>query len=253
MTEEWMKRTLIAAGLFVALVFSAQTALAAKAKFEGYKKCGGCHKSQKESWLETTHAHAFDSLKPNTHAKEKKKAKLDPKKDYTKDKKCIGCHVTGFGKTGGFRTKAAKTKKKYLKGVTCESCHGPGSLYRKGHRKASNKFKKTKKKTPRKTLVKQGEIFDYEEACNSCHLNYEGSGWKGVKEPYTPFTPAVDAKYKFDYEKSVREAGKDKAMHEHFKLKKGVFTGEPIPKIRAEFQKDAKEPAEEEEEEEEGK
>jgi hypothetical protein len=34
-----------------------------------------------------------------------------------------------------------------------------------------------------------------------------------------------------------------------------VYTGEPIPKIRAEFQKDAKEPAEpdEEEEEEEGK
>jgi hypothetical protein len=121
----------------------------------------------------------------------------------------------------------------------------------KEHRKASNKFKKTKKKSPRKTLVKLGEIFDYEEACNECHLNYKGSKWKGVKEPYTPFTPEVDPKYKFDFEKAVREAGKDKAMHEHFKLNKAVFTGEPVPKIRAEFQKDAKEPAEPEEEEEE--
>jgi hypothetical protein len=238
-----MKRAVILAGLFVVLIFTAQTTLAAKPKFEGYKKCGGCHKSQKESWLETVHAKSFDSLKPKKFAKEKKKAKLDPKKDYTKDKKCIGCHVTGFAKTGGYRTKLPKAKAKFLKGVGCESCHGPGSLYRKGHRKASNKFKKTKKTTPRKVLVKQGEIFDYQEACNSCHLNYEGSGWKGVKEPYTPFTPDVDPKYKFDYEKSVREAGKDKAMH--------VFTGEPIPKIREEFQKDAKEPAEPDEEEEE--
>jgi hypothetical protein len=246
-----MKRILIVAGLFAALVFSAQTAQAAKAKFEGYKKCGGCHKSQKDSWLETTHSKAFDSLKPKKNAKEKKKAKLDPDKDYTKDKKCIGCHVTGFAKSGGYRTGLPKAKAKYLKGVGCEDCHGAGSLYRKEHRKASNKFKKTKKKSPRKTLVKLGEIFDYKEACARCHLNYKGSGWKGVKEPYTPFTPDVDSKYKFDYEKSVREAGKDKAMHEHFKLKKQVFTGEPVPKIRAEFQKDAKEPAEPEEEEEE--
>jgi hypothetical protein len=220
----------------------------------------------------STRFEAFDSLKPKTFVKEKKKAKLDPDKDYRKDKKCIGCHVTGFGKTGGYRTKMGKTKIKYYRSVSCESCHGPGSLYRKAHRKASNKFKKTKKKSPRKTLVKQGEIFDYEEACNGCHMNYEGSGWKGVKEPYTPFTPEmnyegsgwkgvkepytpftpeVDPKYKFDYEKAVREAGKDKAMHEHFKLKKGVFIGEPVPKIRAEFQKDAKEPAEPDEEEEE--
>jgi hypothetical protein len=239
----------------VGLVFSAQAVDAKKANFEGYKKCGGCHKSQKESWLETSHKDAFKSLKPNVDAKAKKKAKLDPAKDYTKDKKCVGCHVTGFAKKGGYRKGLPKAKAKYLATVGCESCHGPGSIYRKSHRKASNKFKKTKKKSPRKPLVKEGQIFDYEEACNRCHLNYEGSGWKGVKEPYTPFTPDVDPKYKFDYKKSVREAGKDKAMHEHFKLKKAVYTGEPIPKIRAEFQKDAKEPAEpdEEEEEEEGK
>jgi hypothetical protein len=60
-----MKRSLILAALFAAVLFSAQTALAAKKpKFEGYKKCGGCHKSQKDSWLESAHAHAFDSLKP---------------------------------------------------------------------------------------------------------------------------------------------------------------------------------------------
>ena len=83
-------------------------------------------------------------------------------------------------------------------------------------------------------------------------MNYEGSSWKGAKEPYTPFTPKVDPKYKFDFEKMVKESGKDKdkGMHEHFKLR-GVYDGEPVPKIRAEFQKKAKEPAAGEEEEEE--
>lgn len=232
------------------LLVSPMTADAAKKpKFEGYKKCGGCHKSQKTSWLETAHAKAYESLKAGKNEEAKTKAKLDPKKDYSKDKKCIGCHVTGFAKTGGFRTKLPKAKAKYLKGVGCESCHGPGSLYRKSHRKASNKFKKKQKKTARKTLLKVGQILDYEnEACAKCHLNYEGSGWDGIKEPYTPFTPKVDAKYKFDYDKGVRETGKDKAMHEHYKLR-NVYEGEPIPSEREEFQKNAKEPAAPEEEE----
>ena len=46
----------------------------------------------------------------------------------------------------------------------------------------------------------------------------------------------------------MKESGKDKAMHEHFKLR-GVYEGEPVPKFRAEFQKKAKEPAAAEEEE----
>lgn len=234
-------------GLF--LLFYAGTSFAAKKpSYEGYKKCGGCHKSQKDAWLETHHGQAFDSLKPDKKADEKKKAKLDPKKDYTKDEKCVGCHVTGYKKTGGWTEGASEAKAKYLVDVTCESCHGPGSLYRKLHSKAGSKFKKTKDKTPRKELVSAGEIFDYEEACNSCHMNYKGSPWAGVKEPYTPFTPDVDPKYKFDFKKAVKATGKDKAMHEHFKLR-GVFEGEPIPKIREELQKGAKEPAAPEEEE----
>ena len=47
--------------------------------------------------------------------------------------------------------------------------------------------------------------------------------WKGVKKPYTPFTPKVDKKYAFNFEKSVRN---NKAMHEHFKLA-GTFNGPP--------------------------
>ena len=69
----------------------------AETPFEGRKKCSNCHKSEADSWLKTAHAKAVDSLKA-TRDKEKNKAmvkaKLDPKKDFTKDKDCIGCHVT---------------------------------------------------------------------------------------------------------------------------------------------------------------
>ena len=207
-------------------------------KYEGIKGCGGCHKSQKESWQQTAHAKAFDSLKPKTKAAEKKKAKLDPDKDYTQDKDCIGCHTIGFGEKGGFQAGVSEAEAGNVIGVGCEDCHGAGGNYRKEHRKAGNAFNKTQKPSPRQKLVSYGQNFNYEQACAKCHMNYEGSPWKEAKAPYTPFTPKVDAKYKFDFDKAVRNK---KALHEHFKLK-GVYEGEPVPSFRADFQKTAKEP-----------
>ncbi len=227
----------------VAAFLTASAALAAKPSYEGWKKCGGCHKSQKDSWLETKHAKAMDSLKPKAHAEHKKKAKLDPEKDYTKDKDCIGCHTTGYGEPGGYKADMSETKAKYLTGIGCEDCHGAGSLYRKEHSDAGKAFKATQKPSPRQKLIDNGQNFDYEKTCAKCHLNFEGQ--PGAQEPYTPFTPKVDAKYKFDFSKAIKNK---KAMHEHFKLR-GVFEGEPLPKIRAEFQKGAKDPAAGEEEE----
>ena len=222
------------AGWLMAMMGNA--ALAA-GKYEGIKGCGGCHKSQKESWEQTAHGKAFESLKPNAKAAEKKKAKLDPAKDYTQDKDCIGCHTIGFGEAGGYQAGMSEATAKNLVGVGCEDCHGAGGTYRREHRKAGDAFKKTQKPTPRQKLVSAGEHFDYEASCAKCHMNYEGSPWKEAKAPYTPFTPKVDAKYKFDFDKAVQNK---KALHEHFKLK-GVFDGEPVPKIRAGFQKTAKE------------
>ncbi|MEK7269085.1 MAG: cytochrome c-550 CycA [Nitrospirota bacterium] len=228
-----MTHALAAAAVFVILAGSA----AAEPAFEGRKKCSSCHKSQADSWGETAHAKAIDSLKPTTKTKTRaeamRKAKLDPKKDYTKDKDCIGCHVDGFGKEGGYEV---QDPDKFLTGVGCESCHGPGTDYRKIHRKAGEAFEKSKAVTPRQSLVDAGEDFEFAERCNACHLNYEGSPWKGAKKPYTPFTPKVDKKYAFDFEKSVRN---NKAIHEYFKLE-GTFTGPPVFKFHDEFQSKAK-------------
>lgn len=243
-----MKKTILMAALaVVAGVFLTVNMgdAAKKAEYVGYKKCGGCHKSQKDSWLESSHAKAFEDLEKGVKVAEKKKAGLEDK-DYTKDEKCLTCHTTGYGEKGGYKEDLGETTAKYLVGVTCEMCHGAGEGFRKEHRKAGNEFKKTNKPTPRKNLVALGQNVsteDIKEACFSCHMNYEGSGWNGAKEPYTPFTPKVDAKYKFDFDKAVKDT---KAMHEHFKLR-GVFTGEPLFKYREAFQKEAKEAVEGEE------
>jgi hypothetical protein len=69
---------------------------------------------------------AFDLLKPGVRAEVKKKADMDPKGDYRKDPFCLSCHVTGYGKTGGFENLEETPG---LTGVQCEMCHGPGSIY----------------------------------------------------------------------------------------------------------------------------
>ncbi|GMV02693.1 MAG: cytochrome c family protein [Burkholderiaceae bacterium] len=227
-----MKKLVVGICTSAVLLVALATTAEAAPDYEGRKKCGSCHRSQLESWERTAHAKAMDSLAPKAKVAARTKAGLDPNKDYRQDVNCVGCHSTGFDHEGGFDPKAPN---KYLTGVGCESCHGAGSDYRLLHRKAGQAFEKKKQTMPRQQLVEAGQEFGFEQRCNACHLNYEGSPWKGAKKPYTPFTPKVDARYNFDYARAVRN---DQAMHEHFKLDK-VFTGPPVPSFHEEFQSKA--------------
>mgnify|MGYP003380578261 CR=1 FL=1 len=84
-----MKHTLLYSFVVLALsAFFAGTTLADT--FEGRTKCSSCHKSQAKSWKTTAHAKAMESLKPGARKEAKIKAKLDPDKDYTQDKDCVG-------------------------------------------------------------------------------------------------------------------------------------------------------------------
>lgn len=225
------------------LAFAAGAVHAAEPEYKGYRVCSKCHDQQGESWRKSGHAKAFESLRPNVKAEAKRKAKLDPAKDYTKDKDCVSCHVTGFGHATGYRIGMDAEEAKPVLGVGCESCHGAGGDYRQKHADAGDKLKASGESTDRQVLVETKQNFDYEKACARCHLNYQGSKWAEAKPPYTPFTPAIDPKYQFDFDKSVRALGEKNPVHTHYKLR-GVFKGGSVPAIRADIQKTAQEPEE---------
>ena len=77
----------------------------------GRSGCRRCHLKQYRSWEKTPHADAFEILPEESR----------------EDPACLKCHTTGYGETSGF-TSIADTAA--LKGVGCEVCHGPGSIYK---------------------------------------------------------------------------------------------------------------------------
>ncbi len=137
------------------------------AKFVGSKTCQKCHFKEYSSWQKTKMAQAFASLKPNGAPEGRKKANLDPAKDYTKEAGCVACHVTGYGKPGGYPevgkewSEEEKARAALLEGVGCESCHGPGEKY--------SVYKKDNKEYKWAELVKLGAVHTDEKNCASCH------------------------------------------------------------------------------------
>jgi hypothetical protein len=140
-----------------------------KAEFVGSKKCKMCHAKVYKSWEETPHAMSLDPLKPGEAKEAKEKAKLDPEKDYTKDKECLGCHVVGLGQPGGYELKDDEKEmeemNKELGQVGCESCHGPGGAYIDFHKE----IMKEKKEYTAADMKAHGCVTPDEAACKKCH------------------------------------------------------------------------------------
>ena len=132
---------LIACFLLVTMGNAQEKTGTKSASFMGTKKCKKCHLKQYKSWKKTKMANAFELLKPGVRADAKKRVGLDAQKDYTADEKCIGCHTTGYKKSGGFVDLATTPQ---LVGVSCEMCHGAGSMYTQAHL-MSNKNKNFKR------------------------------------------------------------------------------------------------------------
>ncbi len=178
--------------LFVMALFAVTNVNAGDAKYVGAKKCKACHMKQYKAWQKTNMATSFENLKPGVKAEEKKKAGLDPDKDYTADADCLKCQTTGYGKPGGFKSLAETPK---LANVQCEACHGPGSEYRKIMKK-NKKFKLAEVKAAGWILPSEDE-----KGCMVCH----GGD--------SPFSEKVDPKYKFVFKERLEKT------HKHFPLK----------------------------------
>jgi hypothetical protein len=178
--------------LFLAAVIAVSTAVAGDAAYLGVKKCKACHFKQYKSWSKTGMASSFESLKAGVKAAAKKKAGLDPDKDYTHDTGCLECHTTGFGKPGGFKSIEETPE---LANVQCESCHGPGGNYREVMKK-NKEFSLADIKSVGFVMPSEDE-----QGCLTCH---------GER---SPFNEKVDPKYKFGFKDRLER------VHEHFQLK----------------------------------
>ena len=81
--------------------------------------CQRCHEQAYQQWSATRHAFAYETLL---------------KKERYFDAGCVSCHTTGFGYSTGFQIGDSDST---LKGVQCETCHGPGKQH-VGNPKKSN-------------------------------------------------------------------------------------------------------------------
>ncbi|MHC4139395.1 MAG: multiheme c-type cytochrome, partial [Planctomycetota bacterium] len=80
--------------------------------FIGNDDCVLCHNRIFKHWEKTGHASAYETLVNDEHEN---------------DPECVECHVIGLNYFTGFETIESTPE---LKGVGCESCHGPGSDHR---------------------------------------------------------------------------------------------------------------------------
>ena len=111
--------------------------------------CQRCHQQEYLQWSATRHAFAYETLL---------------KKERYFDSGCVSCHTTGFGYSTGFQIGDQDST---LKGVQCETCHGPGKQH------VGN---------PKKTNIRRGADTSL---CLECHDTKHSPGFAEVVALHT--------------------------------------------------------------------
>ena len=180
-----MKKTFLLLSISCSLILAAITTVisADPAQYIGSSKCKMCHMSAKRGdqfgkWSNGPHAKAFEVL-----ATEEAKAvaqKAGVQTDPQKAPECLKCHVTAYDAPASAKADSYAMEE----GVGCESCHGPGSLY-----KTMKIMKDLAAGTqdPEAVSFKAGD----EATCLTCHneasptykpFNY-AEAWKQIEHP----------------------------------------------------------------------
>lgn len=113
--------------LLLIMVMFMGSVINAQYKYIGADKCKVCHNKpasgeQYNKWLKDPHSQALKTL---SNDKSKEYAKKTGIPDAAKDAKCLKCHSTYDAADAKLRGTLLATE-----GVSCESCHGPGSAYK---------------------------------------------------------------------------------------------------------------------------
>lgn len=178
------------------LFFISTDPLFAAQKYVGSEGCK-CHRLEVMDWKTSKHAKSFELLLPNKRRTAKKRAGLNPRTDYSRDAKCISCHVVGYKELNGFSNIEATPA---MAGVGCESCHGAGGKYRILHGKKPRTFTRSEAK-------ERGQIYSSTDSaiCERCHGH-----------PDSPFQPSVHKKYSFDFKEELK---KTVTFHSYYPMK----------------------------------
>ncbi len=143
--------------------------------YVGAQKCMLCHKSETQGrqyviWEGTKHSKSLEAL---TSPKAAEAAKAMGVEKPAEDPRCLKCHAP-------LADKAPELK---AEGVSCETCHGPGSAYRKLN------VMKDKAEAVKNGLVLYGSPEAIKAQCLKCHENPHGksfdfaSFWDKIKHP----------------------------------------------------------------------
>lgn len=141
---------LICLALLAGNVISAQTF-----KYIGADKCKMCHNKpatgdQYGKWTKEAHSKAIATLSNQASLDYAKKNGIA---DPAKDEKCLKCHSTFHNVDAKLRSTITEAE-----GVSCETCHGPGSSYK------SPAIMKN-----RELALKQGMTMPDKQLCVKCH------------------------------------------------------------------------------------
>jgi len=163
-----IKRMLPLAIIALALFLVNASSGTADFMYIGAAKCKICHNKppkgeQFNKWSKGPHANAMKSLKG----------------DEAKDPKCLKCHATA----GHVDAKLIQTLT-VEEGVSCETCHGPGSVYKSA----------TIMKDQAKSIA-NGLIIPDEKLCRSCHNEksptFKGFDYKTYSEKIAHHDPTL--------------------------------------------------------------
>jgi excinuclease UvrABC ATPase subunit len=149
-----IKKSLMAIVCFIFI--GSSISVAQQYKYIGAASCKACHNKpatgkQYDIWASSLHAGALKSL---SNEKSLEYAKKNNIADPTKEKACLKCHATYYN----VKEDLIMPTLKETEGVSCESCHGPGSVYKS----------MTIMKDQAKSLA-NGLILPTKEVCEKCH------------------------------------------------------------------------------------
>jgi nitrate/TMAO reductase-like tetraheme cytochrome c subunit len=149
-----MKKLMLLLGL---ALFIGSASFAQDFKYIGATKCKMCHNKpekgeQYNKWTAGPHANAFKALKG----------------DEAKNATCLKCHSTA-----GSVDKSLLAGISVEEGVSCESCHGPGSMYK------TAAIMKNKQMALTKGMTEPNEA-----TCKVCHLGEKPAGHVAAKKAW---------------------------------------------------------------------